>query len=396
MEINVILSLAAMFFAGAVGIFLVKATNLPRITLYIIMGLFIGPEILNFISPKIIVSSSLITNIALSFIAFELGQSFSVDKLRSVGKSMIVITVFQMVVTLLLVTGAIYFMGKSMAEAFLVGAIATATAPAAVVMVIKEYKARGKFTDTLLGVVTLDDGGGIIIFAVILSIIKGINSATGSVGMAVLGGIGVAFTEIAGAIFLGIFLGWVLYNVLDRMDKSMTPLIVILAFILLNTGISLHFHFSILMANMSMGMFMENRKKIEERFFSSLVDFESPFYLLFFILAGAELRFSAFRGIALIGAVYIIARFAGKIIGTYMGAASSNADKPVRRYMGLALAPQAGVALGFALIVKSTFPGAMGNEIFSVILASTIIFEIGGPVLTQYALKKSGDIGRGH
>ncbi len=394
MEFNLILSLATMFFAGAVGIFLVKVTNLPRITLYIIMGFFIGPEILNLISPEIIGASSLITNIALSFIAFELGQSFSVEKLRSVGKSMVIITIFQMVVTLLLVTAAIYIMGRNFAQAVMIGAIATATAPAAVVMVIKGLKARGKFTDTLLGVVTLDDGGGIIIFAVVFSIIKGINSASGSVGITVILGVGSAFIEIAGAIILGIVLGWLSYKVLEKFDRSMSPLIIILAFILMNTGLSIYFHFSILMANMSLGIFMENRKKIKERFFSSLVHFESPFYLLFFILAGAQLRFSAFKGLALVGSVYIIARFAGKIIGTYIGAVSSKADESIRKYMGLALAPQAGVALGFALIVKQTFPDTIGNEIFSIILASTVIYEIGGPVLTQYALKKSGDVNR--
>ena len=391
MDINVILDIGLILLAAVVAASLINYIRLPRITSYIIMGVLIGPSLLNLISPELLEHSNLFTSVALSFIAFDLGKKFSLDKLRSIGLPVFGITAAQVLSTFGLVFLAVYLlMGARPEIAMLYGAIACATAPAATILVAREYKAEGRFTDTLLGTVALDDGVGILIFALVFALARSFAGIEAETGNPMLSGLIDSFREIFGAIFLGTALGLLLSQLPRVIKKSSTLMIYTLGVIMFNTGLCIHFGLSVLLANMALGITVENISEKDVEFFGAVERIESPFYVLFFVLAGAHLKIGMIPAMSALGVVYLLSRVAGKTGGAYLGAALVGEDKTFRRYMGLALLPQAGVALGFAIIVKSAFPSG-GSEIFLVVTATTVFFEILGPVLTRTALKAAGE-----
>lgn len=393
MDINLILDVGIILLAASVGTAFIEFIKLPRITFYIIIGILIGPSFFNLISPKLIDYSDLFTNIALSFIAFELGKKFSFERLKLIGKDIFCITSVQIVVTFCIVSLALYMTVKiSIPIALIYGAIACATAPAATILVTKEYKAKGPFTDTLLGTVALDDGMGIIMFALFFSIAQSIVGGEAIESHPVLTGLSHAFREIFGAIFLGVVLGWLLSHLPKIIKKHANTMIYTLGTIIFATGLCLHFELSVLLANMSLGITVENLSSSNVKFFEVVEKIESPFYVLFFVLAGAHLKVDMISNLSLVGFLYLVFRVFGKLTGAYLGAKIIHAKENVKKYLGLAMLPQAGVALGFALIVKSSFPKTGGEEVFFVITATTVLFEIAGPVLTKLSLKKAGEI----
>ncbi|MGM0441187.1 MAG: cation:proton antiporter [Elusimicrobiota bacterium] len=393
MTLNVLFSIGIIFLTGVIGATLIKYLKLPNITSYIFVGILIGPELLDLISPALMNSTKFVTNVALSFIAFGLGQNFSIKKLQSIGSNIVVLTIGQMVVTFLLVGGSLYMLPDiSFHMAILAGAIATASAPIAVITIIREYRSKGNFTDNLLGVVAFADGGSIILFAVILAVARGITQTGGSLGSLVVSGFMEALVEIGGAILVGVIIGAIFSKTPKYVDDSIDILLYILGFVLLTSGVALHFGFSALLANMTLGIYLENRGESEFRFFDALKDLETPFYLLFFVLAGAKLELEMLKYLPAAATVYIITRIGGKVFGSYLGAVVASAKKEVKKYLGMALIPQAGVAIGFALIVQSVFQNTGGEKIFLLIISTTVVNEIIGPVFTKIALQKSGEI----
>ncbi|MFH1414575.1 MAG: cation:proton antiporter [Elusimicrobiota bacterium] len=271
------------------------------------------------------------------------------------------------------------------------GAIATATAPAAVVMVVREYKAKGKFTNTLLGVVAFDDGLELMFFAIILAVARSMVGVKGSVISHVFTGVMHGLVEIAGAVIVGVVFGWLL-SVLSKYVKSSSELLIyILGFILLNAGLSLFLGVSLLLSNMTMAGVLVNIDKTCFRFFDSIGSIDSPLYLLFFVLAGANLELNLLGSIGMVGIIYILARMLGKVLGSYISARLISAPGNVCKYLGIALAPQAGVALGMAMVLKNVFPNE-GSYIVSTIIATTVVYEILGPPMTKYALKAARNI----
>jgi len=393
MAINAILDIGLILLAAVAAASVIRYIRMPRITSYIIMGVLIGPSLLNLVSPELLKHSDLFTNIALSFIAFDLGRKFSTDKLKSIGMPVFGITTAQVLITFGLVFLAVYLLMDIRPEiAMIYGAIACATAPAATILVVREYKAEGRFTDTLLGTVALDDGMGILMFAVVFALARSFAGIGAESGNPLLSGLIHSSREIFGAVLLGAVLGGLLSQLPRIISKSSTLMIYTLGIIMFNTGLCIHFGLSVLLANMALGITVENISEKDVEFFGAVERIESPFYVLFFVLAGAHLKIGMIPAMSILGVVYLLSRVAGKIAGTWLGAALMGEDKPVRRYMGLALLPQAGVALGFALIVKSAFPSG-GSEIFLVITATTVFFEILGPILTESALKAAGETG---
>lgn len=391
MDINVILDIGLILLAAVVAASVIRYIGLPRITSYIIMGVLIGPSLLDLISPELLKHSNLFTSVALSFIAFDLGKKFSLDKLRSIGLPVFGITTAQVLSTFGLVFLSVYLlMGARPEIAMLYGAIACATAPAATILVAREYKAEGRFTDTLLGTVALDDGVGILIFALVFALARSFAGIDAEAGNPMMSGLIDSFREIFGAVFLGTALGLLLSQLPRVIKKSSTLMIYTLGLIMFNTGLCIHFGLSVLLANMALGITVENISEKDVEFFGAVERIESPFYVLFFVLAGAHLKIGMIPAMSALGVVYLLSRVAGKTGGAYLGAALVGEDKTLRRYMGLALLPQAGVALGFAIIVKSAFPSG-GSEIFLVVTATTVFFEILGPVLTRTALKAAGE-----
>ncbi len=390
LNMNPIFSLGLIFLFGLLGARLIKKIKFPSITAYLLLGIFIGPSLGGLISADLISASGFISNIVLGLIAFTLGQNFTREFFQRIGRAVIWISILEVILPWVLVTFVIYFLLRQpFYVALIFGAISSATAPAATVMVVREYKSKGRFTDVLLGVVAIDDAWCLIIFAFSLSIAKvlAFHVSNGFMFRVFV----YTSIEIGGAFLLG---GLVAYLV-SRISKFIrTPtelLIYSLGFILLTTGLALKLHFSVLLANMVLGAVLINIKNTNFRFFEVLRTIDSPIYLLFFCLAGANLELGLLKSIGLLGLVYLICRIAGKVIGSIFGGRIVGVEDKVRRYLGWSLLPQAGVALGCALIVKNDFP-QVGGIIFTTIIATTVIFELIGPICTKVALEKAGEV----
>jgi len=388
---NTILGLGFILLAGLFSGRLINKIRFPAVTAYLLLGLFIGPSLLRLVPAEVLGVSGLISNIVLGMIAFGIGYNFSKDNFRKIGKSVIWISVLEACGAWALVTLVFLFiLGQPFYVSLLFGAIASATAPAATVMVIRESRAKGTFTDTLLGVVAIDDAWCLIIFAISLAISKAIfihNVAAISLIRVLLN----SLLSIFGAFILGA-ISAILLSYLSKFVRTPAELLIFtLGFILLNTGIAIRIHLSVLLANMFLGAILVNINYSSFKFFDSLKTIDSPLFLLFFVLAGASLEIQILSKLGMIGLAYLIVRITGKLIGAHLGARISNAVDSVRKYLGLGLVPQAGVALGCALIAKSDFPG-VGNMILTTIVATTIVYEVIGPVCTKLALKKAGEI----
>jgi len=390
-HLDPILSLGIIFLTGFVVSKIIEKVRLPAVTGDLILGIIIGEEFLNLLSHRILSSSSFVSSIVLGLIAFAIGQNFSLERFRKIGKTVIFISIFEAVGAWILVTLIFHFIVKQpLYISIIFGAIASATAPAATVMVIREYRAKGLFTNILLGVVAIDDAWCLIIFSLSLAVAR-VLAMHESGGLLLLEAFGHGIMEIGGAFALGILLGF-LFKVFSRHIKTEQGLeIYTLGFILIAIGIAIHLHISILLSSMVLGATVVNTLKGDERFFRALKGLEYPLYLLFFVLAGANLELESLKHLGIFGLAYLFTRIAGKVIGARIGATLGKAPQNVRRYIGFGLIPQAGVALGVALIAKNDFP-LYGGIIFDTIIGTTVIYEIFGPIITKWALQRAGDI----
>lgn len=387
-----ILSFAAILLLGLLAARILRRVRFPAVTAYLLLGILIGPEVLRLVATPILGASGTISNIVLSFVAFSLGQNFSRENFSRIGKSVLWISLLEASGAWLLVTfSCLYLLKQPLPVSLLFGAIASATAPAATVMVVRESRAKGTFTDTLLGVVAVDDAWCLIIFAISLALAKGLTQAGGE-GFHLSAAFARSLLEIGGALGLGALMA-LIFTYFSRHVRSPGDLLIYtLGFILLNTGLAIYFHLSVLLASMFLGIVLVNTSKISFRFFDTLRTIDSPLYLAFFVLAGASLEVHVLGKLGLLALTYFIFRILGKVGGASLGGWISRAASPIKKYLGFGLVPQAGVALGVALIAKAEFP-LMGGMIFTTIVATTVLYEIVGPFFTRWALHKAGEIG---
>ena len=387
-----------------------KIFKLPDVTAYLVAGLIIGPyflgrlgiECIGFTSFDILEDLGFISDAALGFIAFAIGNEFRLSSLKSTGKQAVIIGILQAVVTTAVVDVVLIVLHFAMPDklsipaAITLGAIATATAPAATLMVVKQYKAKGKVTDLLLPVVALDDAVGLAVFAVSFGIAKAL--AGGEVSMTSI--ILEPIIEIVASLILGGVLGLFLALIEKLFNSNRKRLSIIVAFILATVGLSMlsfevggiHIGFSSLLVCMMLGTVFCNRSILSEDLMDKSDRWAAPLLALFFILSGAELELSVFSNIAVvvIGVVYILSRCVGKYFGAYFSCIISKTDETVRKYLGITLFPQAGVALG--MCVTAATLGDDGIIIRNIILFGVLIYELFGPMFTKMALTKSGDI----
>ena len=389
---NSILSLGLIFLSGLLGAKVVNKLKLPSVTGYILLGIIIGPYVLNIVSKEVLNSAGFVSNIVLSIVAFSLGQNFIFENFKKIGKEILCLSVGEVMGTVALVTVVTWLLTKLPFHiALVLGAISAATAPAATVMVVREYRSSGKFTDTLLGIVAIDDAWGLILFAVCFAVAKSIEKFHGLNTSILTSSVVHAFWEIFGSMFLGAFCGYLL-SFFSRFTKTSSELLIYtLGIVFLNTGISILFSFSVLLSNMFLGAVVVNINKASFRFFDTIKSIDSPLYLLFFVLAGASLEITSVRNLSILAAIYVVSRLAGKMLGAYIAGVTISAEEKLKKYLGLGLAPQAGVALGLALIAKEQFP-QIGTFILSTIIVTTVIYELIGPILTKIALEKAGEI----
>lgn len=388
MTINILFNLALILFSGLIFGRVVKLIKLPNVTGYLIAGLIIGPYCFKLIPLNIVVEFELISEIALAFIAFTIGSEFKISYLKKVGMTPIVIAILEALTATVLVTGILVLFGFDIEISLLLGAIASATAPAATIMVVKQYNAKGPVTDTLLSVVALDDAVALIVFGFSMAMVNsmqnpGQNSAMMSAGLPII--------EIVGSIIIGLVLGLLFTVPLRFFKKDSNRLIITTGFIFIGSALASMLGLSPLLLCMFMGATLVNVNKSAKSIFKLVDGVTAPIFLMFFVVSGAELDITFLPKIGLIGILYIVSRVAGKVTGASIGAIIMKAPETVKKYIGFTLIPQAGVAIGLSLIASQTLP-EYGQTIRAVILSATLIYELIGPAFTKIGLKRAGEI----
>ena len=394
---NSLLILAIALFAGLLSTKLMKLVKLPNVTGYLIVGLLLGPHLINIIGEKEIDSFSFLIEIALGFIAFSIGGEFKIENLKKIGKNVFLITFVQAFLALVFVDISLIVFGliqgtlqENLPLILVLGAVATATAPAATLMVIRQYKAKGKLTDTLLLVVALDDAFGLVLFAISLAIAKvfaigGVITFTSIALMPLL--------EIVVSLGIGTVLGLILSLATRFFRSRANRLIWMITVVFTGVGLAqiLPIPVSSLLLCMMLGAVFCNTKNDSLMILGDMERWTPPLFMLFFIISSAELDLTVIPIVGAVGIIYLIARSAGKYFGAYLGSVIVKEDKSIRNYLGLALLPQAGVAIGMAKISSEALP-KYSAQILAVVLCATLFYELVGPGITKFALKKAGDI----
>ena len=388
---NTILSLAFILLLGFISSRWITKFKLPSVTAYILLGILIGPSLLHIVSGSLLKSSEFISHIVLGLIAFSIGQNFSRENFRRVGKSVLWISVVEAGFAWITVTLTFYYILKLPFYLSLTfGGLSAATDPIATLMVTREYKTRGVFTDTLLGIVAIDDAWCLIIIAISLALAKALALHAGS-SFFIVKVLFKSLLEIFGSLFVGGFLAWIFFKFSKFLRNQSELLIYTLGFVFLTIGIAIASHLSVLLTCMALGTVMINLHRTNTKFFDTIRNIDPPLYVIFFVVAGANFDPSYLGKLGILGITYLFFRMLGKSSGAFLGGSLAHAPANVRKYIGLALAPQAGVALAGALLAKASFKD-YGGLIFSTIIATTIIYELTGPVITKFALKLSGEL----
>ena len=405
-----LLSLSISLMAGLLLSRLAKLAKLPAVTAYLVAGIIVGPYVLGafgvegvgFVSMHDVERYSILCDVALGFIAFSIGNEFRLSQLKKIGKQATVIGIVQAVVATLLVDAALIGMHflmpdkLSLEAAIVLGAVAAATAPAATLMVVRQYKAKGPLTDILLPVVALDDAVGLMVFAISFGIAKALGEGNVDLKSVIVEPV----LEVVLSLALGAVMG-LLFTFFERFFHSNSKrLSMSVTFVFLTVAISMlkfeiggvHIGFSSLLVCMMLGTIFCNICDFSEELMARVDRWTAPLFVLFFVLSGAELELSVFGDIAIvvIGIVYIIARSAGKYAGSYASARMTGCDDNIVKYLGITLLPQAGVALGMAM--KASALGETGAIVSNITLFAVLIYELVGPMFTKMALTAAGDI----
>jgi Kef-type K+ transport system membrane component KefB len=393
--LNITLILGLAMAAGLLSTRLMKLLNLPNVTGYLIIGLLLGPFVGHLFSEQAISDFSILSDIALGFIAFSIGCEFKLSSLKKIGGKVVVITLFQALLTAVVVALAVFAFSRDVALSLTLGAIATATAPAATLMVVRQYKAKGPVVDTLLPVVAFDDAVGLIVFSVLLSISKVVATNSSLTAEAILLA---PLVEIFLSLAIGAALGALLALVMRFFKSRANRLTLMITTVFLGVGLTKLFAFidwyslSSLLLCMMIGAVFANMRSDSNLVVEGVDRWTPPLFMFFFILSGAELDVRVIVTVGLIGVVYIVARSVGKYFGAYLGALSTKSDKNIRHYLGFTLLPQAGVAIGMAKVVSEEMPSDIGVKIVTVTLCSVLFFELIGPIITKLALMRAGEI----
>lgn len=387
-DINIYTSLAIALLLCLLVSKIMKKVNLPNVTGYLIIGLLVGPYCLGIFSPETISKFSVIPDIALGFIAFSIGAEFNFSYLKKMGKSPIIISAIQGFGVSIFVTLVLVLTGNNLSFSLLLGAIASATAPAATLMVIRQYKAKGPVTSMLLPVVAIDDAIAIFAFSISVAIANAINSPG---GLSFTNAIVNPLTEILGSILFGAVLGLIMSFLTKWFTGRGNRLSVVIVFILMSVGVSNSLGLSSLMTCMTMSAIYVNISEVSDKVFEQVDRFTPPLFMFFFFISGADLDIRVIPTVGLVGLLYIVTRAIGKGLATYLGAEVANAEPVIKKYLGFAMLPQAGVAIGLSAVTMNVVP-QYGVQIRTIILSATVIYELTGPVITKIALKKAGEI----
>ena len=406
---EILIQLSVCLVGGLLMSRVAKKLNLPAVTAYLVAGLLLGPYLLGaldvtgmgFYAPEVVSRLDIISQVALGFIAFTIGNEFRLEQLKSMGRQAITVGILQAVVTTIMVDVALvvlHFINPeliSISSAITLGAIASATAPAATLMVVRQYKADGPLTRLLLLVVAIDDAVGLVLFSASFGVAVALES--GSINLVTV--LVEPVIEIVLSLALGGLAGWVLYRVEKFFHSRSKRLSISIGFVLLTVGLSMlsfeaggvHFGFSLLLVCMMTGTVFCNICDFSEELMGRVDGWTAPLFVLFFVLSGAELNLKILSNplVLLVGVVYIVFRSLGKYFGAYSSCAMTGCSENITKHLGITLLPQAGVALGMALTAQQL---ADGEVVRSVVLFSVLVYELVGPALTKRSLVAAGEI----
>ena len=407
---NSLLALSVAMFAGLMMTRVLNRWHLPDVTAYLLAGVLIGPSLLGalhipglgFASMEALDKVKILSNVALGFIAFSIGSEFRLSQLKETGKQALVVGILQAVVTTLVVDLAMLAVHMiapqvlSLPAAITLGAIAAATAPAATLMVVRQYKAKGKLTDLLLPIVALDDAVGLVLFAVSFGVAEALVKGVVDVYTIIFN----PLIEIVASLLLGAAAGWLLTKLETLFHSNTNRLAMSIGFVFLTVALSMmtiplgrvEIGFSSLLVCMMLGSVFCNLCPLSEEIMGKADRWTAPLMVLFFVISGAELELGVFAKLSsvLVGLVYIASRCLGKYLGARESSRLMGCDRNVVRYLGITLWPQAGVALGMC-VTAGQLPGD-GPLIRNIVLFAVLVYEIFGPVMTKWALTKAGDI----
>lgn len=394
-----------------------KRFRLPSLIGYMFLGVVLGPSLFRLFEGALMHRVSFITEIALGLVAFSIGSELNIGSLKRLGSGIISIIFAESLIAFFVVLGAVYLLTKNLPLALIFGAVAPASAPAGTVAVIQECRAKGNLTKALYAVVGFDDGLAILIFGFSAAVAKSllVKEATGA-SESIVTSLAQPCVEIIYSIVVGAILGFLFCQLIRNLAKSSDMLIMVIGVVLLASGISIQWHLSLILVNMMVGFVLVNtrREELVSKATSSLLQIMPFVFILFFCLAGAHLDVRTLPELGMLGVVYIIARSVGLIGGARIGASLGHVDENVKKYVGLGILSQAGVAIGLSLIIQHEFklladkypeefaqlalrmplmhPVAIGATVITTITATCIFFEIIGPILTKVALEKAGEI----
>lgn len=374
--------------AGLLLTRVVKLVKLPNVTGYLIAGLLIGPYCFKLISADMLETLDILTTAALGFIAFSIGSEFKLAHIKAIGGKIILITVCEALGAVILVDVVVIAFGFPVPMALTMGAIAAATAPAATLLVVRQYRAKGELTSTLLPVVAMDDAIGLMAYAISVSIAKMIQNGD---AFNIMTTIVDPLLEIVLSLLAGGVLGAVVAISNRFFQSKANRLSIGIAAVLLGASLAQKFDLSPLLLCMAIGAVYVNLRNDAIQTLEHVDTWTPPLFMMFFVISGADLNVSMLPKLGLIGVLYIISRVVGKYFGAYLGCTISKTSPKIRKYLGFSLVPQAGVAIGIAQLAVRELP-QYGASIQAVILCATLIYELIGPVLTKASLIKAGEI----
>lgn len=387
---NIFVKIALVLVFGLIGGRVARRFNLPNVTGYLIGGLFLGPSFLKIITEVDVPVINFVNELALSAIAFNIGGEFLIKTIKKLGKEVFIITVAEVMGVVLLVFSVMFFLMKQeFVFSIIVAAMSAATAPAGTMMVIRQYRAKGKMTDTILPVAALDDALGIMVFGLALSLAKvALGQVTGSTLQLVMA----PFIEITLSLLLGLVLGFILTKITEKVNSQEELTSILIFFVLISSGLAMATGLSSLLSSMMMGAVFVNLGHKPARVFNNINTFIPPFNILFFAFAGSSLDLSILGQIGILGLAYVFARMFGKVWGASLGAMVAKSDPVIVKHLGWALLPQGGISIGLSMVVRAQLP-EFSDGIVTLILFSVLVFEIAGPILAKVAITNAGELG---
>lgn len=381
--VEILIAIGGILLLGIVTDYLGAKTKLPRVTLLLAFGFVIGPSVLGWI-PKVVEGSfPLITKIAIAMIGFLLGGELTLARVKASGRKVFVSSLIVVIITLLIVTAGLWFIGTSLLLALLLAACSAATDPVATLDVIDQTRSKGPFVDLLKDIVAVDDVWCLLSFSLILVLVNVLIFSGGDVASHLLK----AAWEIFGSVIAGVIIGFPVAFLTGRLKPGEPTLLEALGVVAATTGFAIYLHLSFLLTLIVVGIVVTNFAKHHTRPFNAIENAQKPFLILFFVLAGSQMQIHLLLEAGFVGFMYIVLRLIGRLLGGWLAAVAIKESPVVKRWLGLSLLPQAGVAIGMALMASQLFPEAE-KQLLPIVLGACAFFEIVGPLFTRVALRR--------